>query len=500
MRLSRYPAHVVRPPETQPLTSAAAARLRRRLRTPAYALLALFALLSSSLGAITVQAPAASGAVKPSVLIILTDDQRFNQTWPMNTVQHQLMKPGIEFRRGYVTNPLCCPSRASILTGNYSHTTHVWRDTSPDGGYQTFTDEDQNNTIATRLQAAGYTTGLFGKYLNGYWGPAMDTGVVPPGWDQWMAFPHAGYYGFDLNVNGTITHYGNDQYSTTVLGNAAANFIRTTSGPTFTYFAPYGPHNPATPEVKYQDAFDGQLPQNRSPAYNEKDVSDKPGYIQQRPRLSGEDKAKIDRFRVNQLRTLKSVDDSVATILKALQDTGRLNNTLIFFLSDNGLQEGEHRWKSKRVPYEESIHVPFVVRYDPLITTPRADTQHLVLNIDIAPTIEQVAGIGPTPMDGTSLIPLLSNHPPPGRQKFLIEHLPRKETQPPPAYCAVHTLNYVYVYYGTGEQELYDLKKDRAEENNVVHDKAYRNLRDRLRGALKHMCDPPPPGMQLPGS
>ncbi len=494
----------MRPPETQPLTPAAAAPLRRRLRTPVYGLLALFALLSSSLGAITVQAPTASGAEKPSVLIILTDDQRVGSLFPMPTVRNQIQDaqkltgPGIYFKKGYVTNPLCCPSRASILTGNYSHTTQVWRDTPPDGGYQTFTDVDQNNTIATRLQAAGYTTGLFGKYLNGYWKPAIDTGVVPPGWDQWMAFPHAGYYDFDLNVNGTITHYGNDQYSTTVLGNAAANFIRTTSGPTFTYFAPYGPHNPATPEHKYENwSFPPQ--KTRSPAYNEKNVSDKPGYIQARKRLSGEDKASIDAFRVQQLRTLKSVDNSVATILRALQDTGRLNNTLIFFLSDNGIEWGEHRWKSKRVPYEESVQVPFAVRYDPLITTPRIDTQHLVLNIDIAPTIEQVAGIAPTPMDGMSLIPFLSNHPPPGRQKFLIEHLPRKETQPPPAYCAVHTLNYVYIWYGTGESELYDLRKDHDELNNVVNDKDYRKIRNQLRGALKHMCDPPPPGMALPG-
>jgi N-acetylglucosamine-6-sulfatase len=463
-----------------------------------YGLLVVLALLSSSLGAITVQAPAAGGAEKPSVLIILTDDQRFNQTWPMNTVQDQLMKPGIEFRRGYVTNPLCCPSRASILTGNYSHTTGVWRDTPPFGGYQAFTDKDQNDTIATRLQAAGYKTGLFGKYLNGYADPALETGVVPPGWNQWMAFPRAGYYNFDLNVNGTIKHYGNDQYSTTVLGKAAASFIRSTSGPTFTYFAPYGPHNPATPETQYKHSFEGQIPQLRSPAYNEKDVSDKPGYIRARARLSGEDKAKIDEFRLNQLRTLKSVDDSVATILKALQDTGRLNNTLIFFLSDNGLQEGEHRWKSKRVPYEESIHVPFVVRYDPLIHTPRADAQHLVLNIDIAPTIEQVTGIAPTQMDGTSLVPLMSTNPPLWRQKFLIEHLPRTDTQPPPSYCAVHTLNYVYVYYGTGEEELYNLKNDRAEENNVVHNRDYEEIRSHLRGALKHMCQPPPPGMALP--
>src|SRR5205085_3765245 len=215
----------------------------------------------------------------------------------------------------------------------------------------------QNDTSATKLQAAGYRTGLFGKYLNGYWTAAQDGGAVPPGWNQWMAFPRAGYTNFDLDVNGTIHHYDQGQYSTTVLGNAAATFIRNTPGPSFTYFAPYAPHNPATPETKWIGHFNAP-PVNRSPAYNEKNVSDKPAYIQARKRFSGEQKAQIDAFRVKQLESLKSVDTSVATILKALQDTGKLNNTLIFFLSDNGIEWGEHRWRSKRVPYEERVQVP----------------------------------------------------------------------------------------------------------------------------------------------
>jgi N-acetylglucosamine-6-sulfatase len=462
------------------------------------------ALLASPLSAIPSGGPVAAGETgKPSVLIILTDDQRLNQMWPFRhdtrAVQQDLLDKGLEFRHGYVVNPLCCPSRTSILTGDYSHTTGVWRDTPPYGGYQTFHEGKESDTIATRLQSAGYTTGLFGKYLNGYADPALATGIEPPGWDQWMAFPRAGYTNYDLNVNGTIQHYtGDANYSTTVLGNAAANFIRTTPGPTFTYFAPYAPHNPAKPEEKYKNLYPGQLPEGQSPAFNEKDVSDKPAYIQARDRLSRDDKQKLYEFRRNQVRTLRSVDDSVGTIFQALQDSGKLSNTIIFFLSDNGIQEGEHRWKSKRVPYEESIHVPFLVRYDPLtsgLPVNARDTSHLVLNIDLAPTIEQLAGIGPTPMDGMSLVPLLDGSATSWRQKFLVEHLPRRDTQPPPAYCAVHTINYIYVYYEDGEEELYDLKKDQAEETNVVTDPAYSSTRKRLHGALKHLCVPAPPNM-----
>jgi N-acetylglucosamine-6-sulfatase len=469
----------------------------RRLRAPLLGLVALLALLAAPLSAIPGEGPVAAGeAGKPNVLIIVSDDQRLNLMWPMNVTTSQIFQKGIEFRRGYVVNPLCCPSRTSILTGDYSHTTKVWRDTPPFGGYQTFTQEDENDTIATRLQGAGYTTGLFGKYLNGYDEPALETQVVPPGWDEWMAFPRAGYTNYDLNVNGTIKHYSGDaNYSTTVLGNAVANFIRTTPGPTFTYFAPYAPHNPAQPAVKYKQTFEGQLPANPSLAFNEKNVSDKPGYIRQRERLSGDEKDKLYKFRVNQLRTLRSLDDSIATVMRALQDSGKLSNTLIFYLSDNGIQEGEHRWTSKRVPYEESIRVPFAVRYDPLIHDPHRDVTHLVTNIDIAPTIEQVAGIGPTPMDGMSLVPLLTQASPRWRQKFLIEHLPRRDTQPPPAYCGVHTINYSYVYYATGEEELYDLQKDEWEQTNVASVQAYSDVRKRLHGAMKHMCDPPPPGM-----
>jgi arylsulfatase A-like enzyme len=464
-------------------------------------LIAFVSLVASPLSAIPTRVPAAGGAEKPSVLIILADDLRVGGFWPVqqlnDAIGGQIMSKGVEFRKGYVTNPLCCPSRASILTGNYPHTTKVWRDTPPFGGYDEFVNVE-DDTIATRLQDAGYTTGLFGKYMNGYW-EAADAGIVPPGWDRWMAFRKGGYYGFNLSVDGVLKNYPESQYSTTVLGDAAANFIRNTSGPTFTYFSPYAPHNPAEVEDKHKGELNDFEPVTNSAAYNERDVSDKPGYIRDRRRLSGEEKDRINDFWKRQLESMLSVDDAVANILDALRDTGRLDNTLIFFTSDNGIQRGEHRWKSKRVPYEESVHVPFFVRYDPLIQNPRLDKTHLALNIDIAPTIEDVAGIRPSG-DGMSLTPLLSHAVAPWRQKFLIDHYPRKETQVPPSFCAVHTLKYVYVYYGTGEEELYNLGNDREQLNNVVTRGGYADVRAELRGALKNLCQPPPPGMHLPGS
>ncbi len=437
---------------------------------------------------------ARAAAEPPSVVVIMTDDQRFDSLWAMPTVQAELMAKGVTFENGFVSNSLCCPSRASTLTGAYSHTTGVWRNQPPYGGWGSF---DDSSTVGTWLQAAGYRTGFFGKYLNRYWTPAYESGYVPPGWDRWVAFPRSGYFEYDLNMDGTIVHFGAtpQEYSTRVLASEAAAFIRNEAGPILVWFTPYAPHNPATPEPRYATAF-SDLPPSRPPSYNEADVSDKPTWLQRIKPLSADKAARKDAFRIDQYRTLLSVDDAVGEILRALEDTGRLHDTLIVFMSDNGMLYGEHRWTTKRVAFEEAIRIPFVIRYDALVGAPRSDP-HLVMNIDVAPTIAELAGVDAPGADGRSLLPLLADPQAPWRTDFLVEHL-QKTRDAVPTYCGVRTERYLYTVYVTGDRELYDLAQDPYELTSIAGSPEAASIQADLHARLLELCDPPPPGMALP--
>ena len=419
-----------------------------------------------SSGAHAVTGGRGANGAPPSVLLIVTDDQRWDTLWAMPHVQELIAGKGMTFADSFVVNPLCCPGRSSILTGDYSHTTGVYRETPPFGAFQSFHD---GSTIATWLHDDGYTTGLFGKYIDAYQHAAL-TGYVPPGWDRWAAFVRSRYLDYKLTIDGDITTYGTDpsDYSTGVLGSLADRFIRETPGPIFVEYAPAAPHAPAIPEPRFQGAF-ADLPPWRPPSYDEPDVSDKPSYIRDLPPLGGGARSAVDAFRQDQYRTLLSVDRQVELLIDALRDTGRLSDTLIVFTSDNGMSWGEHRWVKKEVPYEESIRVPLVVRYDPLTAAGApATSSALALNIDIAPTIADVAGV-PVSTDGRSLLPLLGGGGTAGwRTRFLIEHM--EGTNPVPTYCAVRTDRYLFSRYATGEQELYDLRADPFELANVANE------------------------------
>jgi len=432
----------------------------------------------------------------PSIVLILTDDQRWDTISVMPTVVRRLREIGVKFSNGFVVNPLCCPSRASLLTGQYSHSTGVYRNDPPHGGFPAFRDR---STIATRLHGAGYRTGLFGKYLNNYPGD-----YIPPGWDRWAAFSvpnrsNGAYFGYSLNVDGAQRSFGTnaDDYSTDVLARMAESFIENTRRPLFLYFAPYAPHptgplTGATPAPRHSGAFPDLKPY-RPPSYNEADVSDKPAWVQALPRLTPSSGDDIDRLRQSQLRALLAVDDAVDRILDALAATGRLRNSMIVFLSDNGYMWGEHRLKGKGVPYEESIRVPFIVRYDPLVTRARRDG-HLAVNIDLAPTFARLAGISAPWAEGRSLLPLLGSRDVRWRKRFLVE----QAAGPILTYCTVRSRTFSYIAYRSGEEELYALKKDPYQLDNVARDRAYEPMLRRLRGKLRKLCDPPPPGFTPP--
>lgn len=428
-------------------------------------------------------------ADRPSILLIVTDDQRWDTLWAMPEVQRSLVDRGVTFSESFTTSSLCCPSRASILTGEYPHTTGVYRQAPPFGGFQWFRD---STTIATELHDAGYRTGLFGKYLDSYQRGAL-TGYVPPGWDRWVAFVHSQFFDYGLTVDGEVRRRGGepDDYSTDVLANHAEAFIRNTEGPLFALFAPAAPHAPAIPAPADEGGFD-DLPAWRPPSFDEADRSDKPMYMQALRPIGPERTANLEVLRRNQYRSLQAVDRAVARLLDALEDTGRLDDALVIFTSDNGLLWGEHRWLKKEVPYEEAIRVPLVIRADAIVGRGARTDDRIVANIDLAPTIADVAGVDLPGVEGKSLVPLLTGTAETWRQALLIEHL--RGANPIPTYCAVRTERYLFASYDTGERELYDLDADPFELRNLSGTEP--GVEGRLDKTLTSLCDPPPPGFR----
>jgi N-acetylglucosamine-6-sulfatase len=431
-----------------------------------------------------------SDSNKPTIVLIVTDDQRWDTLWAMPNVRRELMARGVTFENAFVTTPLCCPSRASVLTGQYAHTTGVWQNSAPLGGFARFRDR---STIATWLQDAGYRTGLFGKYLNGYEGT-----YVPPGWDRWVALgeavdPYDLYYRYTLNVDGELQSFGVGpaNYSLNVLTKEAFSFVLGAPGPLFVYFAPYTPHTPVKPAPEDRDAF-AELPFRSSPSYDERDVSDKPRWVKSLPRLDAAARSRLENRYRRVPASLLALDRAVGALIEALRQTGRLENSLIVFTSDNGIHLGEHRWTDKGTPYDESIRVPLVVRYDRAIGSPRRDP-HLVLNLDLGPTIAEAAGAAAPPgVEGRNLLPLLLSATEPWRRDFLFEQTRLFDV---PSYCGLRSQRFSYIRYRTGEEELYDLVRDPHQLENLVGRAEMASRLRQLRSRLQHLCGEGPPAV-----
>jgi N-acetylglucosamine-6-sulfatase len=465
-----------------------AARPWARFRLSAGAFAAAIAL---SLGGLVPGTPGpqparAQPVARPNIVLILTDDQRFDTLHVMPAVRRFIADKGMTFRNAIVTNPLCCPSRATILTGRYSHTTGVYTNGEPDGGWEVF-QESESSTLATALDAAGYRTALFGKYLNGYTGDGL---YRPPGWDRWLAFSSTpAYYGYFMFDGAREIAFGGSAtaYSTDVIRRRATGFIRNTptDTPFFLMAAPYAPHAPSTPARRH----DGQLasePVPLGPAVNEADVSDKPAYIAGRG--TGTSRSEIRDLTRRQWESLQAVDELVAGVVDALRDTSRVGQTLLIFTSDNGFLNGEHRWARKQVPYEESIRVPMAVRLPGQIA-PGSVSQAIVSNVDLAPTIADFAG-ATLLADGLTLRPVLTGQTASVRSRVVLEHLQWVTTVP--TYCGVRTRWFTFVRYGTGEEELYALQDDPFQLKNAVRSRPAKA--DQMRSLTRQLCDPRPPG------
>jgi N-acetylglucosamine-6-sulfatase len=429
------------------------------------------------------KAKALTAPAKPNIVFVLTDDMRKDDLKYMPKTKALLQSAGMTFENAFVSNALCCPSRSTIMRGQYSHNNGVWSNSSTDssstisGGWQAYQQNaNEADNVAARLQGAGYKTGLFGKYLNGY----ANTSERPIGWDRWFGVFSSGdlhYFDYDLNDQGIITHYGtrDSDYSTDVISRQADSFISNSTSqrtPFFAYVAPIAPHEPSTPAPRDAHDYDG-ISGPRLPSFNEADVSDKPSWIRQLSKLSSSQISATNKRHENRVESLQAVDDLVEGIVNTLGNRTPdgaipLDNTYIFFTSDNGYHHGEHRIpRQKWRPYEEDVHMPLLVRGPGI--TPGSTTYKLTLNTDYLPTFTDLAGTQiPQYVDGRSLEPVLHGSVTTWRSAVL----PEAAANYSPAYEGIRTISTggvpkrKYVEYSGGAKELYNLDTDPYELTN----------------------------------
>jgi arylsulfatase A-like enzyme len=419
---------------------------------------------------------------RPNIIFILTDDLDSASVQKMPQITSLLADQGTSFDEAFVSHSVCCPSRSTILTGLYDHNHNVLSNQPPDGGFEKFLSEGhEEDTIGVGLQGSGYRTAFFGKYLNGY--PAGDPTHVPPGWDEWYGkLDGQKLYNYGINENGEEVSYGSEteDFFTDVLAGQATDFVERAapdSRPFFMYVAPTAPHGPATPAERHKGAFSEEEPY-RPPSFDEEDVSDKPSQIQDKEPISEEYATKIDDRYRQRLESMLAVDDMVGSLAQELESAGELDNTFIFFTSDNGFEQGEHRLqKGKNQAYEESSRVPLLVR-GPGVSA-GVKTEKLAVNTDFAPTFADLAG-AEFRADGRSLVPALAgNQDAPWRTSVLLERLPTQS-----GYRAVRTKTHKYVEYNNGEKELYDLRADPYELANI-YDSADPSIVEDLKARLE---------------
>jgi N-acetylglucosamine-6-sulfatase len=426
---------------------------------------------------------------RPNIIFLLSDDEDAKLHEFMPKTKALLELQGTKFNNFFVTYSLCCPSRSSILRGQYPHNTKVEGNMLPEGGFEKFlTLGLENSTVATWLQAGGYRTVFMGKYLNGYGskGKKGDSSThVPPGWSEWYgAIGNKPYseYNYQLNENGKIMNYGDQpqDYLVDVLAGKAQKVIEggaNSSEPFFLYLATFVPHQPATPAPRHVQLFkDSKLP--RPPSFNEADVGDKPKQIGARAVLNARQIVQLEMLYRKRMQSLQAMDDLVERVVNTLKTTGQLENTYIVYTSDNGFHLGEHRqMQGKNMPYEEDIRVPMIVRGPGIAGGKTLD--QMALNNDFAPTFAEIAGI-PTPalVDGRSLLNLWHGQAPATwRSSFMIERRGGTsqaqteigdENSSPMSFNAIRTKDHTYIEWGDGGRELYDLARDPYQIENAV--------------------------------
>jgi N-acetylglucosamine-6-sulfatase len=467
-----------------------------------------------------------------NVVFILTDDMTSSELVGMPNVQSLIGAQGTTFNRAYASFPLCCPSRATMLSGQYMHNHGVRGNFPPNGSWFKFRSHESSD-LPVWLKQDGYYNVHIGKYMNGY--SLVDgTLPVPPGWDEWYGKVSEDALYFDYNLiektapaaTPRITFYGDQatDYQTDVFGDRAVDFVNDSAVVRQPFWlnlwfnSPHGPFDPA-PRDLFRLAGTA-LP--KLPAVNEKDISDKPKWLrrQLKKRLTKKQVKVIANERLRQQEQLISVDEAVGELVQALRIKGILDDTYIIFASDNGFFRGEHRIASgKYLPYEPSARVPLLIRGPGIPHGGVSD--ELVWNGDIAQTIDQVAsGSENSSVDGRSLLPYAENPALRSTRPILLEgdtgpggtgaesarasaararaakvHVAGRRgvdnldqeadaiksaannINIAPAYRSIRTDRYEYTIYANGQSELYDMKRDPAQLNSVVSDLRYRLVR-----------------------
>ncbi len=455
------------------------------------------ALLCAPIAALLVAA--APALARPNVVVLMTDDQTAASLRYMQQTRALLGARGTTFEQAIASYPLCCPSRATQLTGQYAHNHGVLHNRGDFGGYARL---DHANTLPVWLQAAGYRTMHVGRYLNGY----EYADGIPPGWSDWHGSPHSSAFNYSswrVNENGALVSHPDPrhpgEYLTDFQGRRAGELIEQAAPGERPFYlqlwfvaphrgGPRDPEDPATlgtpsPAPRHRDAFAG-TPMPRPPNFDEASMFDKPQVVADRPRLSPERIAGIEENWRQELESLQAVDEAVARIVATLERTGELANTMIIFTSDNGFMHGEHRAQGEKVLlYEESIRVPLVMS-GPGVPRGVRDPRP-VANIDLAPTILDATGALPRRrLDGRSLLDLVADKGAWWGRDLLIEN--GHGANNVPAYRALRTNRFLYAEHRTtGEFELYDLETDpyqlRSRDGHPRYEAVQRDLARRLR-------------------
>ena len=457
---------------------------------------------------------------RPNVVVIMTDDQTVAEARGMPSTRKLIARRGVRFPRSFVSYPVCCPSRATYLTGQYAHNHGVMGLYPPTGGYGRF---DKHNSLPVWLQRAGYYTSHVGKFLNGY--GHHQPAEVPPGWDDWHASVDYSTYrmwGYRLNDNGRVHRYGSPfdtdprLYQTDVLAGKATSLInsRAGRGPFFLSINLLAPHHEdrrlqdrtgsvVRPAPRHSHAY-ASARLRRARSFNERDMSDKPRFLRRNtPRLSRADIARITSHARSRRAALLAVDEAVAEIVTALRRKHELDNTYIVFTSDNGYMQGEHRVRSgKMLPYDPSSRVPLLIR-GPGLPQGRTSSE-LVANVDLAPTLLDIAGAEASKtIDGRSLMPFARDTPRRTRRAILHEtggrrysNLRDQDERPNSdsslkrvlTYRAVRTPDWLYVRYRGGDRELYDLRHDPHQMQSLHDNPRYRPSRRALQRELGRLA------------
>jgi N-acetylglucosamine-6-sulfatase len=430
------------------------------------------ALLVFSAHVFAFDAPKAS-AKKPNIVLILADDLRWDA---LSIAGHPFFKsPNIDrignegavFRNAFVTHSLCSPSRATLLTGVYTHRHGV------------INNEVALNpnlpTVPKILQAAGYETAFIGK-----WHMGVAEAMPKPGFNRWVSFRGQGnYVDPEFNVDGkTQTVKG---HMTDILTDFALEFLsQDRSVPFFMIVSHIAVHHPLIPQDRFAEKY-ATTNITFPPTYGE-NLSNKPEFV--RCLSFRNDSLLTSRVR-RYFDTLAGVDESVGKILNKLSEKGLLDETLVIFLGDNGHFLGEHNLVDKRAAYEESIRIPLLIRYPYWFRVNAVFPQLMALNLDIAPTVLEAAGIAAPPhMQGVSLRKLVRGEV--KRQSFLYEYYVIPNNSCIPSMRAIRTQNHKYITYfdTTRTEELYDLTNDPIEVRNLIEDPAYAGVLKRLRFQL----------------